>query len=276
MKNAELEALLKERSLPHAGKKADMVARLIDHDKSSAKTPATDAQPKTSSATTAAGVTTTASSDQAAAAVAAGGISRADNPLTVPNQVQAEDPAKTDDLSVSKDNTTSASTVPTSTATPAITSTTDGATDAPPAPAAPAFTANLAQTDLDAEIEKRKARAKKFGIVEDNDEATKALERAKKFGTGTAGEQSGGAVVKGLDKALPERSERKRGRGAEQGRDDANKKQRGGRGGSGRAVERPRGPRREPSGAKITGTGSSWMNEKDRAAAEARKAKFAA
>lgn len=275
MKNAELEALLKERSLPHAGKKADMVARLTDHDKSSGKSSA-DAQPKATSMTTATGVTTTASSDQAAAAVAAGGISRADNPLSVPNQIQAEDPVKTSDLSVSKDNTTSASTAATSTTTPPVTSTTGGAADAPPVPAAPAFTANLAQTDLDAEIEKRKARAKKFGIVEDNVEATKALERAKKFGTGTAGEQSGGAVVKGLDQALPERTERKRGRGAEQGRDDASKRQRGGRGGRGRPDERPRGPRREPSGAKITGTGSSWMKETDRAAAEARKAKFAA
>ena len=33
MKNAELEVLLKSRSLPHSGKKADKVARLLEDDK---------------------------------------------------------------------------------------------------------------------------------------------------------------------------------------------------------------------------------------------------
>ena len=33
MKNADLESLLKERGLPHTGKKADMVARLEEDDK---------------------------------------------------------------------------------------------------------------------------------------------------------------------------------------------------------------------------------------------------
>ena len=42
MKNAELEALLKQRSLPHTGKKAEMVARLQEADKADAdKEPST-------------------------------------------------------------------------------------------------------------------------------------------------------------------------------------------------------------------------------------------
>src|SRR5262249_41752067 len=36
MKNADLEALLKERGLPHSGKKADLVARLQEDDKKKA------------------------------------------------------------------------------------------------------------------------------------------------------------------------------------------------------------------------------------------------
>src|ERR1700761_3930036 len=39
MKNADLEALLKERGLPHTGKKADMVSRLQEDDKSKVAAP---------------------------------------------------------------------------------------------------------------------------------------------------------------------------------------------------------------------------------------------
>jgi SAP domain-containing ribonucleoprotein len=54
-------------------------------------------------------------------------------------------------------------------------------------------------------VEKRAARAKRFGVPED-DEAKKLAERAKKFGV-----DSKETVVKGLDSALPERRQ-KRGR----------------------------------------------------------------
>lgn len=54
-------------------------------------------------------------------------------------------------------------------------------------------------------MEKRAARAKRFGVAED-DEAKKLAERAKKFGV-----DSKETVVKGLDSALPERRQ-KRGR----------------------------------------------------------------
>ena len=93
----------------------------------------------------------------------------------------------------------------------------------------------------------------------------KALERAKRFGTGTAGEQ---AVVKGLDEALPER--KKRGRGGHDNAGEGSKRQKQGRGG------RPRGPERQDSGANPSANSGApkWMNEADRAAAEKRKAKF--
>lgn len=281
LKNAELESLLKERSLPHGGKKkADMVALLVDHDKTNGSAvPAASAQPTaptsqspsapTTSVATASttGATTAAPSGPAAAAVAAGGTTRADNPLAVPNQQLDQDPATTNDLSVSQDNTTSTSTALPSNGVAAATST-DGAADAKSGDAS-IFTANLANTDIEAELAKRKARAQKFGIVESDEEAMKALERAKRFGTGTSGEQ---AAVKGLDEALPER--KKRGRGGHDNAGEGSKRQKQGRG------TRPRGPERQDSGAKPAAKASAstggpkWMSEADRSAAEKRKAKF--
>ncbi|KAK5157680.1 hypothetical protein LTR04_005327, partial [Oleoguttula sp. CCFEE 6159] len=126
------------------------------------------------------------------------------------------------------------------------------------------FTSGLANTTLDEEIEKRRARAKKFGMEESADDALKALERAKKFG-GT------GEVPKGLNEALPERKERKRGRGGDDGERGGNKRQSQGRSGG-----RPSGGRdRRPSPRKGRSGGPGWMSEADRAKAEARKAKFA-
>ena len=69
------------------------------------------------------------------------------------------------------------------------------------------FSIGLKQTDAEKEAEKRAARAKRFGITEDEQEKKK-LERAKKFGTDKE------VVVKGLDDALPERRA-KRGRDAD-------------------------------------------------------------
>ena len=72
------------------------------------------------------------------------------------------------------------------------------------------FSIGIKQTDAEKEAERRAARAKRFGITED-DEAKKLAERAKKFGL-----DSEEAVVKGLDSALPERRA-KRGREDKQG-----------------------------------------------------------
>lgn len=87
-----------------------------------------------------------------------------------------------------------------------------GATEGAVEPEAPKqdFSIGIQQTDAEKEAQKRAARAKRFGIAED-DEAKKLAERAKKFGQDTKG-----AVVKGLDSALPERRA-KRGREDKQG-----------------------------------------------------------
>ena len=141
----------------------------------------------------------------AAAAIAAGGKGPVANPVAVPNQKLDADPAKTNDLKI-----TGGKGVPSSAAGAA--SADAVATEPTPATAtevAPKqdFSIGIKQTDAEKEAEKRAARAKRFGIAED-DEEKKKLERAKKFGTDKD------FVVKGLDDALPERRA-KRGREGE-------------------------------------------------------------
>ncbi|KAF3045440.1 hypothetical protein E8E12_004338 [Didymella heteroderae] len=264
MKNAELEAMLKERGLPHAGKKADMVDRLTkDDEKKSSGTAAADFKPAVNaedeidwdddepakSAPAAAEEVTT----NKETVEKAGGEGQPPNPQAVPNQVADIDPAKTDDLSVQP---------PTEGAAAAI-------EEKEPAPS---YAQGLAATSIDEEIERRKKRALKFGTKIEDDEGLKKLERMKKFGE--KGE------VQGLDEALPER-EKKRGR---EDKDDsgANKRRDGGRPGRGGRVtggrhdnrnERSRRASRSPRRERAPATAS--YSEADRKAAEARKARFA-
>jgi SAP domain-containing ribonucleoprotein len=94
--------------------------------------------------------------------------------------------------------------------------TSSGATTTEPAPepevAKQDFSIGIQQTDAEKEAEKRAARAKRFGISEDDEEKKKA-ERAKKFGS-----DSNASVVKGLDSALPERRAKRGREGKEGGR----------------------------------------------------------
>ena len=78
------------------------------------------------------------------------------------------------------------------------------------------FSAGLAPTPLQVELEKRKARAARFGAEQADPTATeslKKLERAARFGSTTTQEDSGDATVgvKGLDQALPERKVKRAG-----------------------------------------------------------------
>lgn len=272
MKNAELEALLKERSLPHTGKKAEMVARLQENDKAtqSAQAPATnedeiDWDDDAAPAETA---------PPAPAAVESAG--EGNNPAAVPNQVPAIDPSTTEDLTVAPPaEMTAEAAVPTeggeakATEAPAVVEEKKEEVD---------YSMGLETTDLEAEIAKRKARAAKFGIKEGQEdpdalEAIKKLERAKKFN------DTDGAIDK-LDGALPDRPEkRRRGEGDDRGGDF---KRRGGRGGNRNFGGRrggDRGPRRDGGGDRRRddrsgGGGGSWMSESDRRAAEARKSRW--
>ncbi|KAF2154735.1 hypothetical protein K461DRAFT_101093 [Myriangium duriaei CBS 260.36] len=253
MKNADLEALLKDRGLPHTGKKAELVKRLQEADASASATKEDeiDWDDEPTGATTiapAAEVATEATSAPAAAAIAAGGTGQPPNPQAVPNQKPDEvDPSTTHDLTVA--------------AAPEDTS-----AEPTPAPAEPAkdFTIGLAPTTLDEEIAKRRARAKKFGTDPEGDETLKALERAKRFGASQVADK--------LDQALPEKRERKRGR--EGGADDAEARKRGRQGRAGKG-DAPAKPAPAAVQGKKQGPGAAWMTDADRAKAEARKAKFA-
>jgi SAP domain-containing ribonucleoprotein len=256
-KNDELATLCKERGLSHTGKKADLVKRLQDHDAQGASTPAApkpaiedeidwDDEPATETAKA-------ATSEPAANAVAAGGVGEVANPQAVPNQVPAVDPSKTDDLTVAAAPESNGATE-----TPAVATEEEKKEEVD-------YSSGLVDRTLDEEIAKRKARAKKFGLPEDSDEI-KALERAKRFGTGD--------VPGLLNKALS--SERKRGRDGE-GEGGIRKRSRG-RPGMGRRQGSERKEKRsggKEAAPKANDGGSGWMTDKDRAAVEKRKARFA-
>ncbi|KAI5210667.1 hypothetical protein E4T39_00003 [Aureobasidium subglaciale] len=282
MKNADLEALLKERNLPHTGKKAELVKRLQDSDAQPANGDAPAATKNDDEIDwddePAAAAAAKATTDPAAVAIAAGGLGQAPNPQAVPNQQADIDPSQTDDLTVIKPADDA------STAQPADSETANASAPAdaqPEEPAKPAvdFTSGLAKTTLDQEIEKRKKRAAKFGMNEDEDEALKALERAKRFG--------GSEMPGKLNEALPERRERKRGAPADGEQQSASKKpdvkrenndsRRGGRrggGGRGGAAPQAKAPA-APAAAAPAKEKKPQMSEADRAKAEARKARFA-
>lgn len=242
----ELTVLLKARSLPVSGKKADLVARLQQYDTEHASSaePPTAAAPAAEDEIDWEDDAAAAATDAGAAAIAAGGLTQPPNPTAVPNQVVDTDPGKTSDLKVDP---------------PVPEASTDAKATEPPAQD---FSSHVPASIIDSELEKRKKRAARFGITESNDDALKALERAKKFGTGTTEDKS---AVKGLDEALPERRP-KRGRGGEErdgGREGKRSRVRG---------EHDGGPRRGGGG----GRGGAGLSQKDREAAEARRKRFAA
>ena len=254
-KNAELEDILKARSLPHNGKKADLIARLQQYDKEQAA--------KSSTATSAGAEDEIDWEDDTAAAAtaAAGGLGQVANPTAVPNQVVDADPSKTDDLTVDPPAPTTQDNKDATSVKDAKATEADKKKSLPPS--------GIGATSLDDELAKRQKRAARFGIQESSEDALKALERAKKFGTGDAGDR---VAVKGLDEALPERAAKgqKRGRGRDdEGRRDGRDKQSRVRGGGRSGRERSATPK---DGVKKAGSG---LNEKDRLAAEARKKRFA-
>ncbi|KAF1815436.1 hypothetical protein P152DRAFT_464295 [Eremomyces bilateralis CBS 781.70] len=246
LKNAELESLLKTRGLPHAGKKADMVARLQQD----------DAEP-------------------AAATKPEGDEDQIDWDDDAPDTTTAAAPVETAPVG----ETTTIEPTSTNTATSA-----NGADVTEEPKEADKlevdFTAGLATTAIDVELAKRAERAKRFGIDTSTDpvaqEAIKKLERAKKFGVSTADEASG-QTTSMLDSALPERKRRREANDV--GNSDG--KRRGGNGrGRGRSrrqggEDRRGGEGRRGGESSERSGGGSWMNEDERRKAEARKQRFA-
>ncbi len=196
----------------------------------------------------------------AAAAVAAGGQGPVSNPTAVPNQKVDIDPSTTSDLKVTggEDAAKSAD---------GAAESSGGATTEPaavPEEPKPDFSIGLAQSDAQKEADKRAARAKRFGIPE-NEEAKKLAERAKKFGL-----DEKDPVVKGLDSALPERR-------AKRGREDKE----GGRAAKRQTPDRRTGPKPKPKdaapvpqAAKKQAAGKIADDPVEKAKMEARAKKF--
>src|SRR5687767_13789636 len=102
--HAELIEILKSRSLPHSGKKADLVARLQEADKAEEETKSKTISPttsKTESAPANADVQEDTidwdDDDVTASAPPTGGKGAASNPTSVPNQKVDIDPSTTHD-----------------------------------------------------------------------------------------------------------------------------------------------------------------------------------
>jgi SAP domain-containing ribonucleoprotein len=264
---AQLQEILKGRGLTTNGKKAELIARLQEADKASSETKLAEAKPDAAAediidwddeapATEAAlKASTQASTEAGAATIAAGGQGQVPNPVAVPNQTLGEDPATTTDLHV------------------------EGAPkEQPAAEEKPAvdYSIGLQPTEMEEELRKRKARAEKFGIVaetgEETTEAEKILERAKRFGTGASNDQ--GVGINRLDQALPNERERKRGRGNDQGGRGGKRRNNGG----GHNGGRNRSQNSNRKGTNPTGRSNApkpVFSDKDRAAAESRKNRFA-
>ncbi|KAJ5595233.1 uncharacterized protein N7459_001441 [Penicillium hispanicum] len=274
--NAELVEILKSRSLAHTGKKAELVARIQQDDEQKASATPADAT-KTDNAedvidwddeVPAEPAPVKPSTEAGANAIAAGGKGAVANPVAVPNQKLDTDPATTEELKIESTGTTAGAT---DTAAAAETET-KPAVD---------YTRGLPASELEEELRKRKARAEKFGIVEDTEtavkEAEKAVQRAKRFGTGGKSETNTSVGVKGLDEALPDERSRKRSHNDQ-----------GGRGGKRRDIGRNRnrrgdGQQSRNGGGQQASKGSSGQagqqknwSEKDISAMEARKKRFAA
>lgn len=271
--NADLIEILKSRSLPHTGKKADLVARLQQDDEKKA----TDAPATNSKTDTAEDVidwddevpAEQASTEAGANAIAAGGKGAVANPVAVPNQQLDTDPAAAEELKVESTG-----------AAAAVTGQSDAtATEAEKKTAVVEFTQGLPASELEEELRKRKARAAKFGLVEDTEtavkEAEKQLDRAKRFGTGDTTEANTAVGVRGLDEALPNEPSRKRSRNDQGGRggkrrDHGRNRNRNNRGGNGANNNPNRG-----GGEKSAQSGQKTLSEKDELAMEARKKRFA-
>ncbi|KAJ0348636.1 hypothetical protein COL154_012406 [Colletotrichum chrysophilum] len=256
LKVPELKKLLQERSLPATGNKLDLVNRLKENDKASASAPAAEEDE------------IDYSDDEPA-----GPAKAAEAPKPAEEAAPAAEPAP----------------APAPAAEPAAPATTEAAPEAAPAAAettteekpeeaaAPKenFALNLGATDASEEARKRAERAKRFGIVEeDDDDAKKKAERAKRFGA-----DADAANTSALDSALPERRP-KRGRpersDEQPGRDSKRQSTdgRGRRGGRGNRHGRQGGGRQ--GGGSVEKQRSAAADPAEKARMEARAKRFAA
>lgn len=262
LKVPELKKLLAEKNLAQTGNKADLIARLQEHDKESA--PAADKPGKHHARASSPG--DRAASDASAAAESKEdeiNYSDDDTPAAPAEKPAAEAAPATEPTVASAEATTDK---------PAEGETAVPAEEEAAKEPAPSYAIGLASTAADAEAKKRADRAKRFGI-EEEDDAKKRADRASRFGIDEK------ELASGLDAALPERPlKRGRGRGTEiegarpekrQSLDRRGGGRRGGRGGRG---GRGDGEKREGGAQR----GGILNDPSEKAKAEKRAARFAA
>ncbi|KAH8665089.1 hypothetical protein BGZ60DRAFT_379042 [Tricladium varicosporioides] len=251
LKVPDLKKILQERGLVISGNKADLIARLQEHDKKASSGGAGEDEIDWDEDDN---KVTTAPADVTGAA---GGQGKIANPTVIPNQKVDTDPSTATDTkaTVGEDAPKAVD--------GAVAST--GATTAEPVPApepeAPKqnFTAGIPQTDAEKEAAARAARAKRFGIPVD-DEAKRLAERAKKFGV-----EQDNTLVKGLDSALPERRP-KRGREGKEDKQGRNPKR--------QTPDRRTGPAPKAAPAAKKASGRVVDDPTEKAKAEARAKRF--
>ncbi|KAI1206268.1 uncharacterized protein F4807DRAFT_463755 [Annulohypoxylon truncatum] len=251
LKVPELKKLLQEKSLPVTGNKADLIARLQEHDKPKAE-PARENEDEIDY-----------SDDDVPTATKSTEPAKAAEPTPAP----AEDkPVESSNSEPTKEATESTATADKPAEPEAISEETATA-EALKAD----FSAHLPASNADEEARKRAERAKRFGIVEDEEDKKKTA-RVERFGV----DQS--SLAKGLDSALPEKRAPKRGRegGNAEGERGAKRQNPGGRHrGKGRFRGRQGGaPRKEGSSAGPKGKSGIFNDPTEKAKAEARAKRF--
>lgn len=230
LKVPDLRKVLQERGLTLSGNKADLIARLQEDDKKAGAA--------------------TAGEDE---------IDWDEDDKTAPAQAAAKLPApKVEPPTTTDPKKAEGEAAPADGAAAPSTATKTEAVPAPEAPKAD-FSIGIQKTDAEKESERRAARAKRFGVTED-DEAKKLAARAKKFGLDTAE-----AVVGGLDAALPERRQKR-------GRED----KQGGRNAKRQTPDRRTGPGSKPAAAPKTPPKAITDDPAEKARAEARAKRFGA
>ncbi|KAI5865416.1 hypothetical protein GGS23DRAFT_426072 [Durotheca rogersii] len=228
LKVPELKKLLQEKSLPVTGNKADLIARLQEHDKANAA-PARENEDEIDYSDDEVPATTQSveptKPEEPAEAVAP-------VPVAPPVEEKKQPAEPAEPVESVKDAAADPATV---TDEPA-----EAAPEDPAAPEAPKtdFSAHLPASTVNDEARKRAERAKRFGLVEDEEEKRKTA-RVERFGVDES------SLVQGLDAALPERRPAKRGReGANADADRGAKRQNPG------ARQRGRGRFRQAGGSR--------------------------
>ncbi|KAI0884236.1 uncharacterized protein GGS22DRAFT_20924 [Annulohypoxylon maeteangense] len=215
LKVPELKKLLQEKSLPVTGNKADLIARLQEHDKPKAE-PAQENEDEIDY-----------SDDDVPAATKPTESAKAVEPTPVPVEGK---PSESSTIEAAKESVDAATLVDKPTETEVASEET-----ANPEILKADFSAHLPASDADEEARKRAERAKRFGIVEDEEDKKKTA-RTERFGVDSS------SLAKGLDSALPEKRAPKRGREGGNGNANAN-------------IEGERGAKRQNPGGRHRGKG---------------------